>query len=64
MMTDRNSDLLFGAVYLEKWEVAMPLFYILLTFAVGFAAGYLARSASIHPSRKRFAPATFRRRAF
>jgi hypothetical protein len=42
----------------------MPLFFILFTFAIGFAAGYLARSALVQTSRRRFAPATFRRRAF
>jgi len=63
-MTDRNSDLLSGAVYLEKSAVAMPLFFILLPFAIGFAAGYLARSASVQTPRKRIASATFRRRAF
>jgi hypothetical protein len=42
----------------------MPLFFILLTFAIGFGAGYLARSGAVQTSRQRFAPATFRRRAF
>jgi hypothetical protein len=43
----------------------MPLsFILLLTFSVGFGAGYLSRAATVKASGERFASVPMRRRAF